>query len=317
MGREAISGGVRLSARTSIDTVAVIGTAENASFAPRVSLRRRIGMIWQYVFLATTAFAIVLLGMLLWSIVRPGYDWLSWHLITSMPSRIPENAGMNSAIWGSIWIVTGSAIFSFVIGLGSAIYLEEYAPQNRWTGLIQTNISNLAGVPSIVYGLLGLVVFVDFLNMGRSILAGALTMGLLILPVVVIASREAIRAVPLSLRQASYGLGATQWQTVRSHVLPAALPGILTGMILSMSRAIGETAPLLVVGGASQVLFRPGSISDPFMVMPLQIFNWTSRPQEAFEHLAAAAIIVLMIVLLIMNSAAIILRQHFSKKNRW
>jgi phosphate transport system permease protein len=287
------------------------------SFEPRVSVRRKIGSIWQLVFLAATIFSIVLLGMLLWSIVRPGYDWLSWHLITDMPSRIPENAGMNSAIWGSVWIVTGSAVFSFVIGLGSAIYLEEYATENRWTGFIQTNISNLAGVPSIVYGLLGLVVFVDFLNMGRSVLAGALTMGLLILPVVVIASREAIRAVPLSLRQASYGLGATKWQTTRSHVLPAAIPGILTGMILSMSRAIGETAPLIVVGGASQVLFNPDSVFDSFMVMPLQIFNWTSRPQEAYEHLAAAAIIVLMIVLLIMNSVAIVLRQHFSRKNRW
>jgi phosphate transport system permease protein len=165
--------------------------------------------------------------------------------------------------------------------------------------------------------LLGLVIFVDLFNMGRSILAGAMTMGLLILPIVVIASREAIRAVPPSLRQASYGLGASQWQTVRFHVLPAAMPGILTGMILSMSRAIGETAPLLVVGGASQVLFRPDGPLSPFMVMPLQIYNWTGRPQEEFEHLAAAAIIVLMIVLIVMNSVAIILRQHFSKKNRW
>jgi phosphate transport system permease protein len=234
-----------------------------------------------------------------------------------MPSRIAEKAGMNSAIWGSIWIVSGSGIVAFILGLGTAIYLEEYAEANRWTDFVQTNISNLAGVPSVVYGLLGLVVFVDWMHMGRSILAGALTMGLLILPIVVISSREAIRAVPLSLRQASYGLGATKWQTVRSHVLPAAFPGILTGMILSMSRAIGETAPLIVVGGASQVLYRPDSPLSSFMVMPLQIFNWTGRPQEEFEHLAAAAIIVLMVILLIMNSIAIFLRQHFSKKNRW
>lgn len=306
-----------MSLESTADNAAALAAIPADRYEPKVSLRRQIGMAWQILFLGATAFSIVLLGMLLWSIFSPGLDWLSWHLITSMPSRLPENAGMNSAIWGSIWIVSGSAIFSFIIGLGSAIYLEEYSTENRWTGFIQTNISNLAGVPSIVYGLLGLVVFVDFMNMGRSVLAGALTMGLLILPVVVIASREAIRAVPLSLRQAAYGLGATKWQTTRNHVLPSAFPGILTGMILSMSRAIGETAPLIVVGGASQVLFRPDSVFDSFMVMPLQIFNWTGRPQESFEHLAAAAIIVLMITLLIINSVAIVLRQYFSKKNRW
>lgn len=286
-------------------------------YRPRLAWRQQVSRIWRWIFLGSTALAIVLLGMLLWSIVRPGIPWLSWHLITDMPSRLPERAGMNSAIWGSLWIVLGSAVASFVIGLGTAIYLEEYAGKNRWTSFIQTNIANLAGVPSVVYGLLGLVIFVDALNFGRSLLAGALTMALLILPVVVISSREAIRAVPPSLREAAYGVGATRWQTVRHHVLPAAFPGIMTGVILSMSRAIGETAPLLVVGGASQVLFRPESPLDPFMVMPLQIYNWTGRPQEEFEHLAAAAIIVLMIVLLLMNSVAILLRQHFSKKARW
>lgn len=285
-------------------------------YRPRVGTRRVLNEAWRWLFFASTALSIVLLGMLLYSILVPGLAWLSWQLITEMPSRIPEQAGMNSAIWGSIWIVLGSAILSFGLGLGTAIYLEEYAEKNRWTAFIQTNISNLAGVPSIVYGLLGLVVFVNWMHMGRSVLAGAFTMALLILPIVVIASREAIRAVPLSLRQASYGLGATKWQTIRSHVLPVAFPGILTGVILGMSRAIGETAPLLVVGGASQVLFRPSSPTDPFMVMPLQIYNWTGRPQPEFEHLAAAAIIVLMIVLLIINSVAIGLRYYFGKKMR-
>lgn len=287
-------------------------------YRPRVGTRRVLNEAWRWLFFASTALAIVLLGMLLYSILVPGLSWLSWQLITEMPSRIPEQAGMNSAIWGSIWIVLGSAILSFGLGLGlgTAIYLEEYAEKNRWTAFIQTNISNLAGVPSIVYGLLGLVVFVNWMHMGRSVLAGAFTMALLILPIVVIASREAIRAVPLSLRQASYGLGATKWQTIRSHVLPVAFPGILTGVILGVSRAIGETAPLLVVGGASQVLFRPSSPTDPFMVMPLQIYNWTGRPQPEFEHLAAAAIIVLMIVLLIINSVAIGLRYYFGKKMR-
>lgn len=286
-------------------------------YQPRLSWRQRVSRVWTLIFLGATGLAIILLGMLLVSILGPGLPWVSWHLITDMPSRFPERAGMNSAIWGSLWIVLGSAVVSFILGLGTAIYLEEYAEKNRWTDLIQTNISNLAGVPSVVYGLLGLVVFVNGMQMGRSLIAGVLTMALLVLPVVVISSREAIRAVPPSLREAAYGVGATKWQTVKDHVLPAAFPGILTGMILSMSRAIGETAPLLVVGGASQVLFRPESLTDPFMVMPLQIFNWTGRPQEEFEHLAAAAIIVLMIVLLLMNSVAIVLRQHFSKKARW
>lgn len=286
-------------------------------YRPRISGRRIVGNVRRAVFFVATALAVALLGMLLWSVLQPGAGWLSWHLITDMPSRKAERAGMNSAIWGSLWIVIGSGLVSFILGLGTAIYLEEYAPRNRWMDLIQANISNLAGVPSIVYGLLGLVVFVDWMQMGRSILAGAMTLGLLILPVVVIASREAIRAVPLSLRQASYGLGATKWQTVRHHVMPAAFPGILTGMILAMWRAIGETAPMIVVGGASQVLYRPGSALSSYMVMPLQIFNWVGRPQEAFEHLAAAAIIVLMIVLLAMNSIAIGLRQYFSRKNRW
>lgn len=286
-------------------------------YTPRLAWRQKVSAGWKWILFGSTALAVALLGLLLYSILAPGIPWLSWHLITDMPSRIPENAGMNSAIWGSIWIVLGSAVVSFILGLGTAIYLEEYAPRNRFTAFIQTNIANLAGVPSIVYGLLGLVVFVDWMRMGRSILAGALTMALLILPVVVISSREAIRAVPPSLREASYGVGATKWQTVRTHVLPTAFPGILTGVILAMSRAIGETAPLLVVGGASQVLFRPDSPLSRFMVMPLQIYNWTGRPKEEFEHLAAAAIIVLMVILLIMNSIAIGLRQHFSRKARW
>lgn len=288
-----------------------------SEFKPRVRARQTIGKIWRGVFFASTAIAIVLLGMLLWSILEPGLEWLSWGLITNPPSRNAEIAGMNPAIWGSIWIVLGSGTTAFILGLGTAIYLEEYASRGKFNDFIQTNISNLAGVPSVVYGLLGLVLFVDWMAMGRSLLAGVLTLSLLILPVVVISSREAIRAVPSSLREASYGLGATRWQTVQNHVLPAAFPGIMTGIILAMSRAIGETAPLLVVGGASQVLFSPDSPFSTFMVMPLQIYNWTGRPQHEFEQLAAAAIIVLMVILLLMNSIAIGLRQHFSKKARW
>lgn len=287
------------------------------AYRPQVAWRRATGAVWQWVFAGAILIAVMLLGMLLWSVLKPGLGWVSWHLITDMPSRIPERAGMNSALWGSIWLVTESGTMAFLLGLGTAIYLEEYAEQNGWSRFIQTNISNLAGVPSIVYGLLGLVVFVDWMNVGRSILAGALTMALLILPIVVISSQEALRAVPSSLREAGYGVGATKWQVVRHHVLPAAFPGILTGIILAMSRAIGETAPLLAVGGASQVLFNPTSPFSTFMVMPLQIFNWTGRPQQEFEHLAAAAIIVLMVILLAMNSLAIGLRHYFGRKNRW
>lgn len=306
-----------MSADARIETATKGLATPGARWAPRISSRRIIGTLWHAIFFGATATGIVLLGMLVWSIVEPGWDWLSWRIVTDMPSRRPELSGMNSGIWGSIWIVLGASIFSFVVGVGSAIYLEEYAPRNRLNRMLQTNISNLSGVPSVVYGLLGLVFFVQWLNLGRSLSAGALTMGLLILPVVVISSQEAIRSVPLGLRQAAYGLGATRWQTVRHHVLPAAFPGILTGMILSMSRAIGETAPLIVVGASSLVLTRPDGPLSSFTAMPVQIFNWSSRPQEEFEHLAAAAIIVLMIVLLTMNTTAILLRQRLSKKNRW
>lgn len=306
-----------MSADARIETATKGLATPAARWAPRISSRRIIGTLWHAIFFGATATGIVLLGMLVWSIVEPGWGWLSWRIVTDMPSRRAELSGMNSGIWGSIWIVLGASIFSFVVGVGSAIYLEEYAPKNRLNRILQTNISNLSGVPSVVYGLLGLVFFVQWLNLGRSLSAGALTMGLLILPVVVISSQEAIRAVPLGLRQAAYGLGATRWQTVRHHVLPAALPGILTGMILSMSRAIGETAPLIVVGASSLVLTRPDGPLSSFTAMPVQIFNWSSRPQEEFENLAAAAIIVLMIVLLTMNTTAILLRQRLSKRNRW
>jgi phosphate transport system permease protein len=302
-----------MAAHTETRQLVATQTETTAKWNPRIGRRMVFARLWQAIFFGSTAMAIVLLGMLLWSIIQPGWDWLSWHLIMDMPSRRPENAGMNSGIWGSIWIVIGSALFSFFVGVGSAVYLEEYAARNWFTRFVQTNISNLAGVPSIVYGLLGLVIFVQWLNLGRSIAAGALTMGLLILPVVVISSQEAIRAVPLGLRQASYGLGATKWQTIKSHVLPTAMPGILTGMILSMSRAIGETAPLIVVGASSLVLTRPDGPLSSFTAMPVQIYNWSARPQQEFEHLAAAAILVLLIILLSMNAFAIILRQRLSK----
>jgi phosphate transport system permease protein len=234
-----------------------------------------------------------------------------------MPSRKPEIAGMNSAILGTVWVILLTALFAFPVGIGAAIYLEEYAPSNRWTKILQINIANLAGVPSVVYGLLGLGIFVELLDMGRVIIAGALTMALLSLPVIIVSSQEAIRAVPWSLREAAFGVGATKWQVARSHILPAALPGILTGTILSISRAIGETAPLLVVGASAYIAVKPDSITDKYTVIPMQIYDWMSRAQTEFKQLAAAGIIVLMAILIAMNSVAIILRERASRKARW
>jgi phosphate transport system permease protein len=279
--------------------------------------RHRIGAIMRVVFLGATCFAILALGALLWTIIDRGGSRLSWSLITNMPSRKPEIAGLSVALFGTLWIISLTIAFAFPIGVGAAIYLEEYAPKNRWTKILQINIANLAGVPSVVYGLLGLGVFVELLNIGRVVLAGALTMALLSLPVIIISGQEALRAVPLSLRQAAYGVGATRWQVIRHHVLPAALPGILTGTILSISRAIGETAPLLVVGAALFLTSKPNGIFDAYSALPIQIYNWTSRPQPEFRTVAAAGIIVLLIVLLTMNAVAIILRQRFSNRARW
>jgi phosphate transport system permease protein len=203
---------------------------------------------------------------------------------------------------------------ALILSVGTAIYLEEYAKKNKLTSFIQTNISNLAGVPSIVFGLLGLTVFVRFFDLGRSILAGGLTMALLVLPVIVVASQEAIRAVPKQLREASYGMGATKWQTILRVVLPAAIPGIVTGSILAFSRAIGETAPLLVVGAFAFVNYLPQSVMDSFTVMPIQIYNWAGRPQVEFQAVAAAGIIVLFIFLIVMNSVAVFIRNKFQKR---
>jgi phosphate transport system permease protein len=259
----------------------------------------------------------VALAVLLFDVLRDGLAWLDWQFITSFPSRFAERAGVKAALAGSVWLIGLTALFSFPIGVATAIYLEEYAPQNRLTRIIQLNIANLAGVPSIIYGLLGLAVFVRALALERSVLSGALTMTLLILPTIIIAAQEAIRAVPSSLRQASFALGATRWQTVWHHVLPVALPGILTGTILALSRAIGEAAPLITIGALTFIAFTPQSPGDPFTVLPIQIFNWVSRPQDEFHGIAAAGILVLLIVLLSMNAVAIFLRNRYQKRVNW
>lgn len=263
--------------------------------------------------LIATAVGIILLALLIWDVYREGVMRLSWEFLESFPSRFPEKAGVKSALWGSIWLMLLTALFAIPVGIGAAIYLEEYASKRRLTRLIELNISNLAGVPSIVYGILGLALFVRGLSFGRSLLAGALTMALLILPLIILSSQEALRAVPKSIREASYSLGSTRWQTTWHQVLPVALPGVLTGIILALSRAMGETAPLIMIGALTFVAFTPQTPLDPFTALPIQIFNWASRPQEGFRHAAAAGIIVLLALLLTMNAAAIYIRNRYRK----
>lgn len=251
---------------------------------------------------------VFLLFLLIFHVSKQGFPWLDGQFLDSFPSRFPERAGIKSALWGTVWLISFTACFSIPVGTAAAIYLEEYAHRSRLSSFIEINIANLAGVPSIVYGILGLALFVRWLSLGRSLVAGSLTMSLLILPVIIIASREAIRAVPSSYREAAFALGATRWQTVRDQILPAALPGILTGLILALSRAIGETAPLVMIGALTYVAFVPEGPMDSFTALPIQIFNWTSRPQAAFHDLASAGIIVLLAVLLLMNATAVLIR---------
>lgn len=285
--------------------------------AANLTWRKALGWIFHHLFLASTLVGLVMLALLLYDVLKDGLPWLSWDFLNSFPSRKPEQAGVKSALWGSIWMIIITALAAVPLGVASAIYLEEYAPKTRLSKLIEINISNLAGVPSIVYGILGLALFVRAMQLERSLVSGSLTMALLILPIIIISTQEAIRAIPNSIREASYALGATRWQTIRNQVLPVALPGILTGNILALSRALGETAPLIMIGALTFIAFTPESIFDPFTVLPIQIFNWVSRPQEEFRFLAAAAIIVLLALLLTMNAAAIIIRNKYQKKLKW
>lgn len=270
--------------------------------------------LFEWVCAGVTGLAVVILALLLQDVFVDGYRWVDAQFLNSFPSRFPEKAGIKSALVGTLWLVSFTALIAIPTGVLAAIYLEEYAPKNRLTHFIEINIANLAGVPSIVFGILGLAIFVRFFGLGRSVIAGALTMSLLILPVIIIAAKEAIRSVPNSLRLAAFALGATRWQVVRAHVLPSALPGILTGIILALSRAIGETAPLIMIGALTFVAFLPESPMDEFTALPIQIFNWTARPQETFHELAAGGIIVLLAVLLLMNAVAVYIRYRGSKK---
>jgi phosphate transport system permease protein len=284
-------------------------------FRPRLAARARFGTVFHVVTFLATLVGVLVLAVLLVDIIVDGAGLLTGDFLRNNPSRLASRSGLRPALFGTVWIMVITAVIAFPLGVGTAIWLEEYAPNNRFTRLVQTNIANLAGVPSIVYGILGLAVFVRAFALGRSVLAGALTLALLILPVIIIAAQEAIKAVPGTIRLGSYALGATRWETVRYHVFPLALPGILTGTILALSRAIGEAAPLLLIGALAFVDFVPRSPTDPFTVVPIQIFNWVSKPQPSFHQLAAAASIVLLVLLLGMNAAAIFLRNRYSRKN--
>jgi phosphate transport system permease protein len=287
----------------------------------RVKRRQQLGLAFKWFAFGATVIGLFFLALLLIDTWNKSAGWLDWQFLTSYPSRRPESAGILAAFVGSIVLVGLTGIIAFPVGVCAAVYLEEYPSRSWVTRFIQANIANLAGVPSIVYGLLGLAIFVRTFGFGRSILAGALTMSLLILPIIIISAQEAIRAVPPSIRQASLALGATRWQTIWNQVLPLAFPGILTGTILALSRAIGETAPLITIGALTFIAFLPISAEPPFVdvtsaftVLPIQIFNWTSRPQAEFRNLAAAGIIVLLVILLGMNSLAIVLRNRLAKR---
>lgn len=261
-----------------------------------------------------TLFGISILVVLIYNILHIGFTRISWDFITSLPSRKPEEAGIYTAIIGTLDLMLLTVIFAIPIGVGAGIYLEEYSKKSKLSSLLEINISNLAGVPSIIYGLLGLGIFVRYFNFGGSILAGSLTLSLLILPIIIVATREAIKAVPPSLKEASFALGASKWQTISNVVLPSSFGGIITGIILSLSRAIGETAPLIVVGAMAYVPFVPHSLFDTFSVLPMQIFNWTTRPQQGFAVAASAAILILLLITFIMNGIAVYFRNRWQKK---
>ncbi|MBM4278845.1 MAG: phosphate ABC transporter permease PstA [Deltaproteobacteria bacterium] len=296
----------------------------------KIALNKLRDHLFWIIGLLSTLIGFVLLFTLIIDLLIDGFPRLGWQFFTSYPSRFPEKAGILSAWVGTTLVMIVTAAAAVPLGIAAGIYLEEYGKKNWLTNLIEINMNNLAGVPSIIYGLLALGLFVYYLKFGESILTGGLTLGLLILPMVVIATRESIRAIPNSIREASYALGATKWQTVKDHILPYSFGGILTGMIIGLSRAIGETAPIITIGALTFIAFLPSSpvtsefpffsfkwLLDPFTVMPIQMFNWISRPQTAFHINAAAAGIVLLLLTLLMNGFAVYLRYRFRKRIKW
>jgi len=290
--------------------------ANHVGMTWRMNARLLLNNVAKFIFLLSTLFGLVILSILIYRVVSQGIGWINMDFLTGKLSTRPERAGIMGAILGTAWLMFVVVPVTLFLGVGTALYLELYAKKGKLQALIQTNIANLAGVPSIVYGILGLTVFVRALDFGNVVLAGGLTMALLILPIVIVASQEAIRAVPNHLSEASFGMGATKWQTIKTTILPVALPGILTGAILSLSRAIGETAPLVVIGIPALLLPFPGGIFDKFTVLPMQIYYWTldSSLVAEYANLAAATILVLLVALLILNSTAIVIRNKFQKR---
>lgn len=294
------------------------------NFKQNLSGRYNLDKVFAVAAWAATIVAVVVLVWLLFTILKDGIGTFVADLsgerdgsfFGSFPSRKPERAGIKPAFFGTLWLMVVVAATSFPVGVGAAIYLEEFATDNWFTRLVEINIGNLAGVPSIIYGLLGLAVFKRILEPitgGNSVLSGGLTLSLLILPVIIVATREALRAVPNSMRLAGFALGANKWEVVWNHVLPSAMPGVLTGVILALSRAIGETAPLIAIGAVAFIRSTPSSLQSPFTAMPIQIYNWVGRPQAEFHHIAASGIIVLMGMLLMMNTIAIYFRNRFQQ----
>jgi len=293
------------------------GSEQEQVFKASTGVRYALDRVFGVLVFVATMIGLVVLAVLLVDVAWEGVPRLSWNFITNFPSVIPGNAGIYPALLGSLLLLVYTAIISVPLGIGAAIYLEEYAPDNWLTRLIEVNISNLAGVPSIIYGLLGLGIFVNLLRPitgGESIISGALTLSLLILPIIIIATREALRAIPDSVREGGFALGATRWEVIWSHLLPMALPGALTGTILALSRAVGEAAPLIVVGAATFITFAPTGPLSAYSALPIQIFSWVSQPQEQFQIVAAAGIVILMIVLLLTNSFAIWLRSRYQRR---
>jgi phosphate transport system permease protein len=288
-----------------------------ARFEPAIARRKLTGTLFYGASLAAIGILMLALVILLFDVLSRGLPWLDLQFLTGAPSRRPANAGVLPALVGSLEISLLVGLMTFPIGVAAAIYFTEYARDNRLNRLLQTNISNLAGVPSIIYGILGLAVFVRLAELGPTVMAAALTLTLLILPIVIIASIEAIRAVPIAQREGAYALGATRWQMVRRSVFPAAAPGIMTGIILAMARAIGEAAPLILIGGVGFVTFLPTPLSGAYTVLPLQIFDWAKRPQDDFASLSSAAIIVILVLMLALNGLALIVRARLSRHIQW
>ncbi len=291
-----------------------------AAFEPTTYSRRRaiLSRAFAGLCLGATALCVLVLALLILEILWQGLPWLSARLLTGFPSVHPEKSGIAAALVSSLWLISLTALIGVPIGVGAAVYLEEYAQDSWWRRIVQLNIANLAGVPSIVYGILGLGLFVRALALQRSILAGALTLTLVVLPIIILAAQESLRAVPGTIRQASYALGASRWQTVWHQVLPAATPGIMTGVILAISRAMGEAAPLVAMGAAATfITFVPLSPADDFSALPVQIYDWSSRPDPAYQHVAAAAIVVLLTVLILLNATAVYVRYRYGKHIRW